>query len=85
MKQDLHPEQVRYQDTGCDVAPACLSCHLPQCKYDDPGSQRKEDLRRRNELLVEGRRNGVSVKQLARRYDMSERTVARVIQLAQKS
>ena len=25
------------EDTGCEVAPKCLECPLPQCRYDDPG------------------------------------------------
>ena len=26
-----------YPDTGCNLSPSCLECHLPACKYDDPG------------------------------------------------
>jgi hypothetical protein len=25
-----------YKDTGCQVAPKCLTCPLVQCIYDDP-------------------------------------------------
>ena len=32
------PEQQQYRDTGCDVAPACLSCPLSACKHDDPAA-----------------------------------------------
>ena len=24
-----------YPDNGCDVAPKCVNCVLPQCKYDN--------------------------------------------------
>ena len=30
------PEVHRYEDTGCDVAPSCLRCPLPMCRYDHP-------------------------------------------------
>jgi hypothetical protein len=30
------PEHVAYQDTGCNLAPRCLTCPLPVCKYDSP-------------------------------------------------
>jgi len=29
--QDSHPA-----DTGCQLAPSCLSCPLPECYYDNP-------------------------------------------------
>jgi hypothetical protein len=25
-----------FRDTGCELAPRCLECPLPMCKYDDP-------------------------------------------------
>ena len=30
--------EYSYEDTGCSVAPSCLSCPLAQCKYDDPAA-----------------------------------------------
>ena len=33
---DQGPEYYHYEDTGCEVSPSCLTCPLPQCKYDDP-------------------------------------------------
>lgn len=29
-------EEDRYFDTGCELAPSCLSCPFPVCKEDDP-------------------------------------------------
>ena len=34
------PGETRYRDIGCEVAPRCLECFLPQCKHDDPGRLR---------------------------------------------
>ena len=30
-----------FRDTGCELAPSCLSCWLPRCRYDlAPGELR---------------------------------------------
>jgi len=34
------PEGLTYQDTGCDLAPSCLNCPFPSCRYDFPGTKR---------------------------------------------
>jgi hypothetical protein len=34
MRQPLSGEA--YVDDGCEVHPACLSCPLPACRYDNP-------------------------------------------------
>ena len=28
-----------YPDQGCELAPACLSCHLPRCRFDQVEGQ----------------------------------------------
>ena len=28
------PEHASYKDTGCDLAPSCLSCPLARCRFD---------------------------------------------------
>lgn len=30
------PIMTDLPDTGCQFSPACLSCHLPACVYDEP-------------------------------------------------
>ena len=35
------------KDTGCSYAPACLECHLPKCRYDDPMQATRERTRLR--------------------------------------
>ena len=50
---DRLPEFTSYDDNGCDLYPSCLSCPLPQCRYDDPGWIQREDRRRRDVAVIE--------------------------------
>lgn len=36
MSADHLPEQMHYRDDGCSIAPRCLDCPLPACRYDLP-------------------------------------------------
>ncbi len=33
---DHLPENQHYRDDGCEIAPRCLECPLPACRYDLP-------------------------------------------------
>ena len=81
--RDSLPEAHPYRDDGCDLAPACLRCPLPRCKYDDPGWYRREirDDRDRQIVLL-NRRESLTVPQLSSRFGVSQRTVFRVLQAA---
>lgn len=35
------PEHTVYVDTGCEVAPWCLECPLPRCKYEDSAGRER--------------------------------------------
>lgn len=77
---DELPEQSPYRDDGCEVSPSCLRCPLPQCKYDDPGwFQRQKRDERDREVMAILRRGGLSVAQVAARFDLSQRTVFRIL------
>ena len=43
-REDALPDALitdgRYRDDGCDLFTACLSCPLPQCRYDVAGGAR---------------------------------------------
>ena len=68
-----------YKDTGCSVAPACLKCPLPQCKYDDPAGYAKLlrlTLDRARVAVME--REGISVEEAAERFGMDVRNVYRM-------
>ena len=74
------PENFRYRDTGCELAPACLYCPLAVCKYDDSNWGKRNSKVRRDLDIVRLRSNGMNVAQIATEVNTSERTVYRVIQ-----
>ena len=80
---DVVPENFPYRDDGCSVSPSCLRCPLPQCKYDDPTwFQREKRKERDGDVLATMRRNHLSVPQVATRFEISQRTVFRIMQRA---
>ena len=80
---DIYPEYYHYRDDGCEVSHSCLKCPLPQCKYDDPSwYQREMRSRRDKEVLKVQQTEGLPVPQLAARFDLSQRTIFRILQRA---
>ena len=80
---DTVPELYPYRDDGCEVAPACLRCPLPRCKFDDPGWYQKELRGQRDQRIAQTRSHeGLTVSQLSRRFGVSQRTVFRALQSA---
>lgn len=73
---ELHP----FKDDGCEVSPSCLNCAFPRCKYDDQGWMQRERRRRRDQAVLEARqRDGLTVRQIARRFDINERTIYHIL------
>ena len=69
-----------YRDVGCEISPACLECPLPQCKYDNPKRARREKRFERDQQVVYAfRQGGMTAPQVAARFDMSQRTVFRIL------
>jgi hypothetical protein len=73
---DRLPEHMHYRDDGCEIAPRCLECPLPQCRYDLPPKRagallREAELRR---LLAEG----LTADEAAERMGVSRRTIFRL-------
>ena len=73
---DRLPEQTHYRDDGCEIAPKCLECPLPACRYDLPPKRagalmREAELRR---LLAQG----FTADQAAAKMGVSRRTVFRL-------
>ena len=64
-------------DTGCEVSPSCLTCPLPQCKYDDPQWYRTYLYQGRDEQIMAYRGEGHSIQEACSRFSVSPRTVAR--------
>lgn len=77
---DALPEFFSYRDNGCEVSVSCLGCHLPRCKFDDPGWFRKAERDQRDTEVLRARRStGSSVPELARRFGVSQRTIHRIL------
>ena len=77
---DVLPEYYPYRDMGCQVSPSCLQCPLPQCKYDNPGWIQREKRSERDRQVVHAlRRDGLSAPQAAARFDLSQRTIFRIL------
>ncbi len=80
---DLRPEFCRYRDEGCQLAPSCLNCPLPQCVYDGRGgAQHILKLWRAKEMARLFINEGRKVRELAQVFDVSERTVQRALKVA---
>ena len=73
---DDHHEWV---DRGCSVAPHCLQCPLPRCRYEVPGGLRAIINEARDRQMVELRRGGVPVEMIATTLHVSRRTVFRCL------
>lgn len=64
------------KDTGCELASSCLGCPLTDCKDDVP---RSLSLQRRRNKQIRELAGEKSVAGLARQFNLSERTIQRVL------
>jgi hypothetical protein len=76
-RSDALPEGLEYRDTGCDLAPACLSCPLPVCVEEIPRGRAGLAQMMRDMAILELRARGVGVSAIAERLGVSRRTVFR--------
>lgn len=66
-------------DDGCEVAPKCLECPLPQCKYDDPSGHLRQLRQQKDAQILEGmKQRNLSVDEAARLFGVTTRTIFRV-------
>ncbi|HSP56633.1 MAG TPA: helix-turn-helix domain-containing protein [Dehalococcoidia bacterium] len=78
--RDPLPENTRYKDDGCSVSPSCFACPLPRCRYEEPGGLRAVLNQMRDSEILALKRAGVPVEDLALRFQVSRRTVFRVLE-----
>ena len=76
---DLLSEEINWRDEGCEVFGSCLNCPLPRCVEEEPRGQQRLRLAARNRRMVELRRSGKSVKDIAGLFGVSRRTVERAL------
>jgi DNA-binding transcriptional ArsR family regulator len=74
---DLLPEEFPYEDKGCELFSSCLNCPFPDCLEEEPWGKERFLKRRRAERMLELKREGKSVKEIARIFEVSPRTVQR--------
>ena len=77
---DLLPEQIEWRDQGCEFFPACLDCPLPKCVEDEPRGLQRLRMAARKRRMVDLRRDGRSIKEIAQLFGVSRRTVQRALQ-----
>ena len=82
VRYDAHPQPGSHPDLGCDVAPRCVECPLPMCRFEHPGGIRGVLKIARNREIVRLYEEGVAAETLAERFGTSERTVWYAVQEA---
>jgi hypothetical protein len=79
-QRDPRPEYFQYRDEGCKRADSCLECPFPHCFYEMPRPQNKpRRLQYRDEDIKNLRWAGKSIKQLSRRFKITERSIERIL------
>ncbi len=78
--RDPLPENTRYKDDGCSVSDSCFTCPLPRCRYEEPGGLRGVLNQMRDSQILALKQAGVPVEDLADRFQVSRRTVFRVLE-----
>ncbi len=80
VRADALPEHTDYRDTGCELAPSCLSCPLARCRYDEtPNLRRLTADRRDREIAYIRRRYRAPIKMLASAYGLTRRSIFRLL------
>ena len=77
-RADAFSDHRNWQDTGCEVAPRCLECPLPACRYDVAGGARHLLNIARDDEIRQRLSAGESAPAVAARFGLGVRTVYRV-------
>jgi hypothetical protein len=77
--RDSLPEYTRYKDDGCVVSESCFTCPLPRCRYEEPGGLRAVMNQARDSEILGMRGRGYGVAEIAAQFQVSRRTVFRII------
>ena len=74
---DLLPEEFPYEDRGCELSSSCLNCPFASCLEEEPWGKERFLKRRRALRMLELQGEGKTVREIARVFDVSPRTVQR--------
>ncbi len=75
----LVPDNVNWKDTGCELYPSCLRCPRETCIEEEPRAILRERLNDRAMEMMALREEGKTVKEIARAFKVSIRTVQRAL------
>lgn len=78
-RRDALPEFVDYRDIGCSLYSSCLSCPLPQCRFDVNGGEPAMVRQVRNGEIFAARSEGLTVNEIAARFGMSRRGIFHIL------
>lgn len=81
-RRDALPEHSEYRDTGCSLAPSCLRCPLPACRFDM--RDHRAPSRTERDAQVAAMASRATVNETAAAFGVSRRTVFRVVAAAKK-
>ena len=75
------PNYDSYKDEGCEASPSCLTCPLPQCRYDNPiWFQQYKRLARDFRIWKTIQSESLTANKAAERFSVTARTISRIIQ-----
>jgi DNA-binding transcriptional ArsR family regulator len=80
---DLLPEEFPYEDRGCELSSSCLNCPFPDCLEEEPWGKERFLKRKRAQRMLELKREGKTIKEIARIFEVSPRTVQRWLKAAE--
>ena len=80
---DTFPEYINWKDIGCELCPSCLNCTLPRCIEEEPRGKQKLRMKMRSRQIADMHRSGKPLEDIARTFNISVRTVQRVLSAQQ--
>ena len=84
LEEDLPPEFTRYRDEGCEHAARCLDCPFTKCLLEEPGGRQHFFKAKRNNQILKMHSEGKTTAEIAAQFDVSERTIQRVVKAFKK-
>ncbi len=76
-KGGVTPTFDTYPDRGCSLAPSCLECPLPVCRYEVPGGIRQIRAMERDAEATRLMHEGLTPKEIGVSLGMPERSAWR--------